>query len=75
MNMHVTDVRTLNVDLPRAVDREVAGDIEKESVFVSPHLERIVVEDDLKTARLLLRPGAPLGEVVDKATRYLAVMA
>ncbi|HEX4892971.1 MAG TPA: hypothetical protein VFV47_06745 [Hyphomicrobiaceae bacterium] len=75
MNMHVSDIRTLNIDLPRAVDSEVASDIEKESVFVSPHIERIIVEDGFKTARLLLRPGAPLGEVVDKATRYLAVMA
>jgi hypothetical protein len=75
MNMHVTDIRTLNLELPRPVDQEIAGDIEKESVFVSPHLERIVVEPDLRTARLTLRPGAPLSEVVDKATRYLAVMS
>ena len=75
MTIHVTDIGDLSLDLPRPVDRTVAGDIEKESVFVSPFIERIVVEDDLRTARLVLRPGAPLGEVVDKAERYLAVMA
>ena len=75
MNMHVTDISVLQLPLPRPVDAEVAGDIEKESVFVSPFLERIVVEEDRRHVRLHLRPGAPLGETVDKAERYLAVMA
>lgn len=75
MNIHVADIGDLHLDLPRVVDREIAADIEKESVFVSPFIERIIVGEDMKSARLVLRPGAPLGEVVDKAERYLKVMA
>jgi seryl-tRNA synthetase len=74
MNKHMTDFGTAVLDLPREIDREIAGDIEKESVFVSPQIERIVVNDDLKTARLLTRPGADMQEVADKAQRFLAVM-
>ncbi len=62
------------LELPRDVDSEIAGDIEKESVFVSPHIERIRIEPDLKTARLSLRDGAPIEEVTDKARRFLGVM-
>jgi seryl-tRNA synthetase len=69
------DFSEVVLDLPREVDREVAGDIEKESVFVSPHIERIIVNADMKSARLVTRPGADLAEVTDKANRYLAVMA
>jgi seryl-tRNA synthetase len=75
MNKHMTDFSEVVLDLEREVDREVAGDIEKESVFVSPQIERIVVNADMKSARLIARPGADLVEVTDKAKRYLAVMA
>jgi seryl-tRNA synthetase len=75
MNVHVPNVPSIQVDLPHLVDQELAGDIEKESVFVSPYLDRIVVNHDLRTARLIPRPGAPIGEVVDKATRYIQAMA
>ena len=33
----------VEIKLPRQVDTEVAGDIEKESVFVSPAIDRIRV--------------------------------
>jgi seryl-tRNA synthetase len=75
MNKHVTEFSEVVLDLPREVDHEVAGDIEKESVFVSPSIERIIVNDDRKTARLIVRPGADLDQVADKARRYLEVMA
>jgi seryl-tRNA synthetase len=75
MNQHVTDIREIELDLPREVDAEVAGDIEKESVFVSPWIDRIVVEACGRKARLVLKPGAGIEESVDKARRYLAVMA
>ena len=65
----------VTLELPRKVTAEVASDIEKESVFVSPHLERITVSDDLATATLNLRDHAHTEEVVDKATRYLAAMS
>jgi seryl-tRNA synthetase len=64
----------INVDLPREVDSEIAGDIEKESVFVSPFIDRIFVNEDGKTARVVTRPGADLVEIEAKAKRFLDVM-
>jgi seryl-tRNA synthetase len=75
MNQHMKDFQEILVPLPRPVDTEVAGDIEKESVFVSPWIERIVVEADLANARVVLRPGADTAAAIDKTERYLAVMA
>ena len=49
MNMHNKPATELLLDLPREVDTEIAGDIEKESVFVSPFIERIRVEPDMKS--------------------------
>ena len=74
MNKHVMDNPQIVLNLPRDVDAEVAGDIEKESVFVSPYIDRICVSDDRKSVRVLLRRGAPIDDVMDKATRYLAAM-
>ncbi len=75
MNKHVLDLPEVVLDLPRQVDSEVAGDIEKESVFVSPFINRIVVNEGGATARVVLARGAPIDETIDKAKRYLAVMA
>ena len=74
MNKAVLDDLPVLLDLPRRVDEEVAGDIEKESVFVSPHIDRIVVADDRTSVRVLVKRGAPVDEVLDKARRYLAAM-
>ena len=74
MNVHTRPATELVLELPRAVDSEIAGDIEKESVFVSPFIDRILVEPDLLTARLHLKAGAPLDEIVGKAKRFLEVM-
>lgn len=74
MNRHVLEDLQMMLDLPREVDSEVAGDIEKESVFVSPYIDRILVEDDRKSVRVLVKRGAPVDEVADKAKRYLAAM-
>lgn len=74
MNTHVPEPRDVILPLPREVDADVAGDIEKESVFVSPLIERITVEGDLANARVSLRPGAG-EETLDKARRYLEVMS
>jgi hypothetical protein len=41
MNMHMKDFTEVALELPREVDHEVAGDIEKESVFVSPLIDRM----------------------------------
>lgn len=75
MNKHMMDFTEIVLDLPREVDDEVAGDIEKESVFVSPAIDRIVVNPDRRSARLVVRPGASIDEVTGKAQRFLDVMA
>ncbi len=74
MNTYNHNFSEFVLDLPREVDREVAGDIEKESVFVSPFIERIHVSEDGKTARVVVRPGADLDETKEKTERFLAVM-
>ncbi len=75
MNKHMTDFNEVVLELPRGeVDPEVASDIEKESVFVSPMIEKIVVTSDRKSAKIVTRPGADLEVVADKARRYLEVM-
>lgn len=74
MNAHNHDFKEITLDLSREVDSEVAGDIEKESVFVSPAIDRIFVNEDGRTARVVTRPGADLAEVKEKAQRFLDVM-
>lgn len=75
MNEHTGKFEEVEIALPRKVDQNVADDIEKESVFVSPELDRITVDPDLETARLVLKNPANVEQVVDKAKRYLGVMA
>ena len=75
MNKMVMERVEITLPLPRAVNDDVAGDIEKESVFVSPHLERILVGEDRLTARLIVRRPDHAEEVCDKARRYLEVMS
>ena len=74
MNSHNHKFHEIALDLPREVDSEIAGDIEKESVFVSPFIDRIFVNPDYRTARVVTRPGADLIEVKEKASRFLEVM-
>jgi seryl-tRNA synthetase len=74
MNTHNHQFHEFVLSLPREVDHEIAGDIEKESVFVSPQIERIYVNADGLTARVVTRPGADLVETKEKAARFLEVM-
>jgi seryl-tRNA synthetase len=74
MNTHNHQFHEFVLSLPREVDHEIAGDIEKESVFVSPYIERIYVNADGLTARIVTRPGADLVETKEKAARFLEVM-
>ena len=66
---------TITMDMPCAVGPEVADDIEKESVFVSPKLRRIRVSDDGLTAALHIVDATYTQEVVEKAHRFIAAMA
>jgi seryl-tRNA synthetase len=74
MNAHNHDFEEIVVQLSREVDSEVAGDIEKESVFVSPYIDRIYVTEDGKSARIVTKPGADLAEMREKSQRFLDVM-
>lgn len=74
MNMNVHAGEVIEVPLPRKVSTETADDIQKESVFVSPYLERIFVNDEGTQATLHLRQGADKTEVQGKAERYLSAM-
>ncbi len=74
MNKHMSDFSEITLNISREIDREIAGDIEKESVFVSPMVEKIIVNADLKSAKVITRPGADLKIVADKAQRFLDVM-
>ena len=75
MNQQIVQPMSVSIDLPRQVDEEVAGDIEKESVFVSPAIDRIVVNPDGKTANVVLKDRRSMDESMDKAARFLDVMA
>ena len=75
MNKHMTDFVEVTLALSREVDDEVAGDIEKESVFVSPGIDRIRVNADRRTASITMRPGVSAEDVTAKAQRFLDAMA
>lgn len=75
MNKQLNRRMQVAIDMPRQVDVEVAGDIEKESVFVSPAIDRIIVADDGKTATVVLQDRRDIDAVMDKAARFLDVMA
>lgn len=75
MNELAVKFDEIELELPRPVDRTVADDIEKESVFVSTAIDRIAVDVEQGKARLLLKSDENIDEVVDKAKRYLEVMA
>ena len=75
MNQMMTGTIDTVIELPKEVAPEIADDIEKESVFVSPHIERITVMACRSKANVQIKATADIDEVVDKATRYLNVMA
>ena len=75
MNQQIKHPLTISVEMPRQVDSEVAADIEKESVFVSPQIDRIVVDEAGTSADVILVDEQFTDEIVDKARRFLDVMA
>ena len=74
MNQINPHPRTVELELPREINAETASDIQKESVYVSPNLERITITEDLRTAVLTLRSDDNRDDVIDKAGRFLAAM-
>ncbi len=62
------------INLKRKIDGELAADIEKESVFVSPFLERLKVREDGTAVEYEVLDTAKLDEVGPKVERYLDAM-
>lgn len=69
-----TATTALVLALPRAIDRELAADIEKQSVYVSEDLVRLRVLDGLDSVELTCRAGADTARLQDKAARFLDAM-
>ncbi len=74
MNTQLAGSMTAVLELAREVDDEIASDIAKESVFVSPNIDRIAVDDDRRIATVFLMSSDDLEATVDKASRFLDVM-
>jgi seryl-tRNA synthetase len=74
MNHHNHKFKEIIVALSRGAGPEIAADIEKQSAFVSPFIERIYVEPGGNAVRIVTRDGADLVEVEAKAKRFLEVM-
>jgi seryl-tRNA synthetase len=60
--------------LPRAVDAELAADIQKESVYISPQLTNLRVLQSLDAVEIEMEDGADAATVQAKALRFLASM-
>lgn len=75
MNTMVGREVAITIDLPKTVAPEIASDIEKESVFVSPFLDRIRVCECRSKAILEIRDAGQTDDVVEKSNRYLAAMS
>jgi len=62
------------IELNRKIDDDLAADIEKESVFVSPYLDVLRVTDDRTAVEFRISAHDKSDEVMDKVQRYLGVM-
>jgi seryl-tRNA synthetase len=62
------------IDLPRQIDPDLAADLEKESAFVSPFLNRLRVGQGRSTVELEIAEGARDAEVQAKVERFLEAM-
>jgi seryl-tRNA synthetase len=62
------------IDLPRQIDPDLAADLEKESAFVSPFLNRLRVTGDRSTVELEIADQARNAEVQAKVERFLEAM-
>ena len=62
------------LDLPRQIDPDLAADLEKESVFVSPFLNRLRVSGGRSKVELEIADGTRNAEVQAKVERFLEAM-
>ncbi len=65
---------SIHISLPLQISNTLAKEIEKESVYVSPHLERLEVTEDRQGVEILMSNLEKTSEVKDKAERFLDVM-
>jgi seryl-tRNA synthetase len=64
----------LLLDLPRAIDKELAADIEKQAVYVSEDLISLRVTADQAQVKVIHKASGDSAKVRDKATRFLDAM-
>src|SRR5262245_6129861 len=62
----------LAIELKKAIDAELAADIEKQGAYVSPDILRVSVQGS--NVRCQLKPGASLDETKSKLARYVDLM-
>lgn len=65
---------TFHIKLPRPIDDVLASDIVKESVFVSPHLDKLSVTENGSSVHVELHDDTHSGEVQPKVQRFLDAM-
>ena len=65
---------TIRVELPRQIDTQLAAEIIKESVYVSPYLERLSVDDGFHGITAEITDASRKEEVEGKLSRFLDAM-
>ncbi len=64
----------LRIELPEVIDKTLAVDIEKESVYISPELSKLVVTPDRDAVEVEVNEDAVESEIRGKVERYLQAM-
>ena len=65
----------LEVPLPAPLDAELAGEVQKQSVYLSEDIVRFGFSADRAMLQLQLKPGSRAEDVAAKAMRFVASMA
>jgi seryl-tRNA synthetase len=74
MNNALSEQDQITIPLPRIIDPDLASDIEKSSVYVSPDLASLRINELCDGVTIKLRAAADPVAVRDKVDRYLAAM-
>ncbi len=65
---------SIEIQLSEQIDAELAANIEKQSVYVSPHIRKLRVSGTRQTVALELEDGAATDEIREKVGRFLYSM-
>jgi seryl-tRNA synthetase len=68
-----SDLGWQQIELKKAVEADLAADIEKQGAYVSPFVRRVKVEDGTRV-RYEVAPGGDLADVKAKMDRYVDLM-